>query len=144
MFASRLLRLHLKRRCRDYSQRPDLKTDVLDRVIYNCALQRKKTVKYWHSVKEKKTNQKRVEIRHDVEPVSLQFLDEYSKRDETVKPTLVENSKDVPYSLPYSIVSRINANNDVDQIEDNKDNEINYDCKLRYLPIRIRFFLFYR
>lgn len=143
MFASRLLRLHLNRRYRDYSQKPDLKIDVLDRVIYNCALQRKKSANYWQSVKEKNKNQKRVEIRHDVEPVSLQFLDGYSEHDKTVKPKLVEKLKDVPYSLPYSIVSKINSNNDGDQIEDNKDNEINYDCKLKY-PSMIRFLLFYR
>lgn len=131
MFASRLLRLHLKRRCRYYGQRPALKTDVLDRVVYNSWLQDKKSVKYWHNVKENYTNQKRVEIRRDVVPVSLQFLDGYSEHDDTVKPKLVEELKDVPYSLPYSIVSRINVKNDGDQIEDNEDNEINYDCKLR-------------
>lgn len=129
MFASRLLRSHLKRRCLSYGQSSALKIDVLDRLVYNSVLQSLKTSKFWKNIQENKIKQKHVEIRRDVEPVSLQFLDEYSKQDDIVKSKSEKESTYRPYNLPYSIVKKINSNNDVDRIEDNEDNEINYDSK---------------
>jgi hypothetical protein len=130
MFASRLLRSHLQRRCRTYGQSPAFKNDVLDRIVYNSVLQGKKTVKHWSNVREKSKKQRLEEMKCDVEPVSLQYLDGYAAAaDETAERRAAEVSKDNPHNFPYSIVSKIVADKDADkQTEDNDDNEINYDC----------------
>lgn len=139
MFASRLLRSHLKRRCRAYCQLPAIKNDVLDRIVYNSVLQGKKTVKHWCNVREKLKKQRFEEMKCDVEPVSLQYLDGYSGGDETADRRTTEVSVDKPHNFPYSIVSKIVSYKDVSkQTEDSEDNEINYDCKCyHYYDIRI-------
>jgi len=95
-------------------------------------LQREKLTDYRRNVREKKKNQKRVEMKRDVEPVSLQFLDGYSEQDKTEVPKLNEKPVDRVYSLPYSIVSKIEAtNHNEEQLEDNENDEIYYDRTLR-------------
>lgn len=131
MFANRLLQLHLRRRCRGYGQIAALKSDVLDRIVYNSVLQSKKIVQYWKNVREKSRDQKQIELKSDVEPVTLQYLNEYSEPDKTEEPQVLSESIDRPHVLPYSIVSKIVSNVDGKQIEDYEDQEINYDCKSR-------------
>lgn len=134
MFASRLLlRSHLKRRCRAYGQSPALKNDVLDRIVYNSVLQGKKAVKHWCNVREKLKKQRLEELKCNVEPVSLQYLDGYTGADETVEHRAAEVSMDRLHNFPYSIVSKIVSHKHVSkQTEDNEDNEINYDCKCHF------------
>jgi len=139
MFASRLLRSHLRRRCRAYGQFPAFKNDMLDRIVYNSVLQNKKTAFHWRQVWEKNKNQKRVEMKCIVEPMSLQFLDGYGEQDKTAVSKLVKEPKHTPYSLPYSIVSKISANENGEQLEDNGNNEIHYDCKSRYNRVFVLF-----
>lgn len=129
MFASRLLQLHLRRRCRGYGQMVAVKNDVLDRIVYNSVLQSKKTVQHWKNVREKARDQKRVELKSDVEPVTLQYLNEFSEPNKTEEPKIVDESTDRPHILPYSIVNKVISDVDSKQIEDNEDQEINYDCK---------------
>jgi hypothetical protein len=94
-------------------------------------LQDSKSSQYWRKVGEKKKILKRIEFKHDIEPVSLQYLDGYiEQKDSAPKPIVVKGSEDRPHVLPYSIVSKVNSiNNDEKQIEENEDNEIYYDCK---------------
>lgn len=133
MFVSRLLRSQLKRWCRAYGQSPAFKNDVLDRIVYNSVLQGKKTVKHWCNVREKYKKQRLEEMKSDVEPVSLQYLDGYTATDETAKRRAAEVSIDRPHNFPYSIVSKIVSDKDVSkQTEDNTDNEINYDCECHH------------
>lgn len=129
MFANRLLQLHLRRRCRGYGQKAALKNDVLDRIVFSSVLQSKKTVQHWKNVREKARDQKRVELKSDVEPVTLQYLNEYSEPDKTEEPPIPNESKDRPHILPYSIVNKIISDVDGKQIEDSEDQEMNYDCK---------------
>lgn len=133
MFAGRLLRSHVRRRCRAYGQSPAVKNDVLDRIVYNSVLHSKKLAQHWHEMRERNKNQKLVEMKCDVEPVSLQFLDGYSEQVETGVPELAEEPKFKPYSLPYSIVNKVEHNENGQKLEeDNEDNEINYDRKSMY------------
>lgn len=137
MFASRLLRSHLKRRCRAYGQSPAFKNDVLDRIVYNSVLQGKKTVKHWCNVREKFKKQRSEEMKCDVEPVSLQFLDGYTAADETANHREAEVSTGRLHNFPYSIISKIVRDKDFSQqIEDNKDNEVNYDYELNELATK--------
>lgn len=130
MFATRLLRSHLKRWCRAYGQSPAFKNDVLDRIVYNSVLQGKKPVKHWCNVREKLKKQKFEELKCDVEPVSLQYLDGYTGADETAEHRAAEVSMDRPHNFPYSIVSKIVSDKHVSkQTEENEDDEISYDCK---------------
>jgi len=92
-------------------------------------LQNKKTTFHWRQVREKIKDQKRVEMKCDVEPVSLQYLDGYGEQDKTAVSKPIEEPKDTPYSLPYSIVSKVSANETGEQLEYDGDNEIHYDCK---------------
>lgn len=131
MFAGRLLRIHPKRRFRAYCQSPAFE-NVLDRIVFNSVLQAKKAVQHWRKVNADVKSQKRIEMKCDVEPVTLQYLDEYIEQVETVEPDVVNEVKNTPYSLPYSIISKTNFNKNDEQIKDNDDNEINYDCKSRY------------
>ncbi|XP_025423199.1 nitric oxide-associated protein 1 [Sipha flava] len=135
MFVNRLVWLHLKRRSCAYSQSTALKNDVLDKIVYNSVLQDSKSSQYWRKVGEKKKILKRIEFKHDIEPVSLQYLDGYiEQKDSAPKPIVVKGSEDRPHVLPYSIVSKVNSiNNDEKQIEENEDNEIYYDYELNEL-----------
>lgn len=131
MFASRLLRLHLKRQCRAYGQSPKFKDDVLDRILYNSVVQSKKVVHYYRNLKEKSKKQKKVEMRCDVEPVTLEYLDGYAEQgDESVNPSrIAQGLKDAPYNLPYSIYRKIDIHGNNENNENNQNNEVNYDCK---------------
>lgn len=131
MFVNRLLWLHLKRRCCAYSQSTALKNDALEKIVYNSVLQSKKNTQFWRKLGEKNKIQKQVEIKSYVEPVSLQYLDEYVQQKETPpNPRIVEGSEDRPHVLPYSIVSKVSPiANEEEEIKENEDNEINYDCK---------------
>lgn len=135
MFVNRLFWLHLKRRCCAYSQSPALKNDALDKIVYSSVLQNNKTSQYWRKVEEKHKIQKRMEIKCDVEPVSLQYLDGYVEREDTASKSRApeEGSEGRQHVLPYSIVSQVNSI-DAEEArigEDNEDNEINYDCKFK-------------
>lgn len=131
MFAGHLLRLHLKRQCRAYGQSPAFKNDVLDRIVYNSETQRKKIGQYYRNMKEKLKKQQKVEIRCDVEPVTLEYLDGYAEQsDESVDPSRVaQGLKDAPYTLPYSIYRKIDVHGNNENYENNQNNEVNYDCK---------------
>lgn len=133
MFTSRLIRLHLKRRYRGYSQSPAFKNDVLEKIIYNSELQRKKVVQHWHNLKVKYTKQKQVEMRCDVAPVTLQYLDEYSAQNETIlEPKVINEPKEKPHILPYSIVNKVtNFDKDNEKLKDFENNEVYNDCKSR-------------
>lgn len=132
MFTCRLLRSHLKRRCRTYGQSLAFENDVLGRILYNSVLQSGKTARHWRNVKQSSRDQKRVEIRCDVEPVTLQYLDECGERVRPVgpDPAAEEPNYSAPYSLPYSISSKVIAKEDGEQCEDHEENEINYDREL--------------
>lgn len=131
MFISRLIRLHLKRRYRGYSNSPAFKNDVLEKVVYNSVLQSKKSVQNWHNLKVKYTKQKQVEMRSDVLPVTLQYLDGYSAENKTIhEPNVIDEPKEKPHILPYGIVTKIaNFDKDNENLKDSEDNEIHYDCK---------------
>lgn len=133
-FSSRLLRLHLKRRCHTYAQSSVLKFTAFDKIIFNSVLQNKKTGQYWKNVKDTIKIKKAIEIKRDVIPVSLQYLDGYTEQDETdtVGPKITNEIIDKPHHLPYSIVSKINDIKDDENVEDYVDNKVNYDCKLVY------------
>lgn len=128
MFACRLLQLHLKRRCRAYSQSPAFKNDVLDKIVFNSVLQSTKTSTFWKNVRVKAKSQKRVETKCDVEPVVLQYLDSYVKQSKVVE-SKDDVVKDKPLNFPYSIVSEVKVNKDDDQNYDTKDTGITYDRK---------------
>lgn len=129
MFASRLCRLHLKRRCRTYSQSPAFKNDVLEKIVYNSVLQKTKTGRYWKNVNENNKKQKLIGLKQDIEPVSLQYLNEYIEQDAVETPKVVEELKEIPLVLPYSIVNRITINEDEKKIKNCENNEIDYDSK---------------
>lgn len=81
-------------------------------------------------MREKFEKQKLEEMKCDVEPVSLQYLDEYAAQDKTTEPGAADVLPDRPHNFPYSIVSKIVGDKDHGkQTEDNEDNEINYDCE---------------
>lgn len=132
MFANRLLRSHLKRRCRAFGQLSALKNDVLDKIVYNSVLQNKKVTKYWNNKHEKYQQQKLIEIKREIEPVSLHYLDGYVDRDTVDVPDTEATQKsqdDAPHILPYSIVNPVTAVKGGENVVDCGSNEINYDCK---------------
>lgn len=138
MFAGRLLRAHLKRRCRAYCQSPAFKDDVLERIVFNSVLQSKKAAQHWRKLNSDVKNRKRVETMSDVEPVTLRYLDEYvEQQDEAAEEqppddVAKEARNNRPYSLPYTIISETNYDKNAEQIKDSgggDDNEVNYDRK---------------
>lgn len=142
-FSGQLLRLHLKRRCSAYAQSPALK--YTDKIVYNSVLQSKKTGQYWANVKNKIQNKNLVEIKHDVVPVCLQYLDGYAGQDETetVEPKLT-NEISKPHNLPYSIVSKINkVLRDDENVEDDVNSKVNYDCMSLFNAFLILFIIIY-
>lgn len=132
MFACRLLRSHLRRRCRAYGNSPAYESDVTDKIVFNSVLQSKKASQHWRRVREKAKDRKRVEMKCDVEPVALQYLDDYAEPAEPSESEDVEEFKDRMYTLPYSIFSKTGAHGDGERgTEDNADDEVDYDRKLR-------------
>lgn len=132
MFANRLLQLHLRRRCRGYGQMAGLKNDVLDRIVYSSVLQGKKAAQHWRNMREKSEKQKRVELKCDVVPVSLQYLDDCAEQDKPDEPQTSDEPEDRPHVLPYSIVSKVAADEAGKQTGDYEDHqELNYDRESR-------------
>lgn len=122
-----LLRMHLTRRYCAQRQSSVPENDFLDKkIIYNSAWQSKKTSRFWYDVRVKAKIQKRVEKKCDVEPVTLQYLDEYVEHNTTIEPEEVCVKDEPPFVLPYSIIRKINVDEDQNLTED-QDCEVNYD-----------------
>lgn len=142
-FSGRLLRLHVKRRCSSFARSPAFK--YTDKIVYNSVLQSKKTGQYWANVKDKIQNKNLVEIKHDVVPVCLQYLDGYDGQDkiETVEPELTDEIVGKPHNLPYSIVSKIDKVLRHDEnVEDDVNSKVNYDCMSLFNALLILFIIY--
>ncbi|XP_050436060.1 nitric oxide-associated protein 1 [Adelges cooleyi] len=132
MYSGTILRTHLKRLCRTYCQSSSLaKNDsIYDKIVYSSVLDSKKLVKYWRDVKVKQKSRKLVANRFDVEPISLQYLNEYTEEDAATSNETESASPAKPYVLPFSIVSKYEKTMN-DSTEDGLvDNNINHDYEM--------------